>query len=218
MRSRSPTGQWLLRTGGNLGYGTAVNRGVAEFGGAGLPRSLATAVFETVSAANMAFGLCPLLSQGAMEAIAAHGSDAQKDRWLPRLSSGLAIGCFGLTEPDFGSHASGMRTRAEKKGGKWILNGTKRWITNGTVAEVAVVWARTDDGIRGFLVERGMPGFEARDIKGKFSLRGSITSELFLSDVEVPEEDYRAIRRAILDLPTMLADIAVGTHAAPIAD
>jgi glutaryl-CoA dehydrogenase len=124
-----------------------------------------------------------------MYPIHAFGSDAQKERWLPRLSSGRAIGCFGLTEPDFGSHASGLRTRAEKRGTGWILNGTKRWITNGTVSDVAVVWARTEDGIRGFLVERGMPGFEARDIKGKFSLRGSITSELFLSDVEVPDEN-----------------------------
>lgn len=124
-----------------------------------------------------------------MYPIHAYGSDAQKDRWLPALSSGRAIGCFGLTEPDFGSHASGMRTRAEKRGGKWLLNGTKRWITNGTVADVAIVWARTEDGIRGFLVEKGMRGFEARDIKGKFSLRASITSELFLHDVEVPEEN-----------------------------
>jgi len=124
-----------------------------------------------------------------MYPIHAYGSDAQKDRWLPALASGRAIGCFGLTEPDFGSHASGMRTRAERRGGAWVLNGTKRWITNGTVADVAIVWARTDDGIRGFLVEKGMRGFEARDIKGKFSLRASITSELFLHDVEVPEEN-----------------------------
>jgi len=123
-----------------------------------------------------------------MYPIHAYGSESQKDRWLPALASGRAIGCFGLTEPDFGSHASGMRTRAEKRGDTWVLNGTKRWITNGTVADVAVVWARTDDGIRGFLVERGTPGFEARDIKGKFSLRASVTSELFLSDVEVREE------------------------------
>ena len=124
-----------------------------------------------------------------MYPIHAYGSEAQKERWLPRLSSGRAIGCFGLTEPDFGSHASGMRTRAEQKGSRWVLNGTKRWITNGTVADVAIVWARAGDTIRGFLVERGMPGFEARDIKGKFSLRASITSELFLTDVEVPDEN-----------------------------
>jgi glutaryl-CoA dehydrogenase len=122
-----------------------------------------------------------------MYPIHSFGSDAQKDRWLPALQSGRAIGCFGLTEPDFGSHITAMRTKAERHGDTWVLNGTKRWITNGTLAEVAVIWASTDDGIRGFLVERGTPGFEARDIKGKFSLRASVTSELFLRDVEVPE-------------------------------
>jgi glutaryl-CoA dehydrogenase len=117
-----------------------------------------------------------------------YGSAAQKERWLPELAAGRAIGCFGLTEPDFGSHAGGMITRAVPKGDSWVLNGTKRWITNGTVADVALVWARTGEGIRGFLVETDRPGFEARDIKGKFSLRASITSELFLHDVEVSDE------------------------------
>ncbi len=124
-----------------------------------------------------------------MYPIHAFGSDAQKEGWLPALASGEAVGCFGLTEPDFGSHASGMRTRAERRGGGWVISGTKRWITNGTLARVAVIWARTEDGIRGFLVETDRPGFEARDMKGKFSLRASVTSELFLSDVEVPEEN-----------------------------
>jgi glutaryl-CoA dehydrogenase len=123
-----------------------------------------------------------------MYPIHAYGSDAQKDRWLPALQSGRAIGCFGLTEPDFGSHIAAMRTRAERRNGGWVLNGAKRWITNGTLADVAVVWARTDEGVRGFLVEKGARGFEARDIKGKFSLRASVTSELFLTDVEVPDE------------------------------
>jgi len=128
--------------------------------------------------------------QGAlvMYPIHAYGSDAQKERWLPALASGEAIGCFGLTEPDFGSHVSGMRAKAERRGGAWVLSGTKRWITNGTLADVALVWARTDEGVRGFLVEKGMPGYEARDIHGKLSLRASVTSELFLQDVEVPEE------------------------------
>ena len=124
-----------------------------------------------------------------MYAIYAHGSDAQKDRWLPEMAAGRAIGSFGLTEPDFGSNAGGMITRAVRRGDTWVLNGTKLWITNGSISDVAVVWARTEEGIRGFLVEKDRPGFEARDIKGKFSLRASITSELHLQDVELPEEN-----------------------------
>jgi len=115
------------------------------------------------------------------------GSEEQKQRWLPALAAGRSIGCFGLTEPDFGSHAGGMITKAVRHGEHWLLNGTKRWITNGSIADVAVVWARTEDGIRGFLVERGARGFSSTDIKGKFSLRASITSELALQDVAVPE-------------------------------
>ena len=122
-----------------------------------------------------------------MYPIYSYGSDEQKRRWLPELAAGRAIGCFGLTEPDFGSHAGGMITKAVRHGDGWLLNGTKRWITNGSVADVALVWARTEDGIRGFLVESDRNGFEARDMKGKFSLRASITSELFLQDVELPE-------------------------------
>ncbi len=127
--------------------------------------------------------------QGAlcMYPIYTYGSDEQKERWLPRMARGEAIGCFGLTEPDFGSNPQGMRTSAVRKGEVWVLSGTKRWITNGSLADVAVVWARTEDGIRGFLVEKGMDGFEAPDMKGKFSLRASVTSELYLQDVEVPE-------------------------------
>jgi len=132
------------------------------------------------SFASVQGGLC-------MYPIYSYGSDAQKERWLPHMAEGRVIGCFGLTEPDYGSNPGGMLTKAVRKGERWILNGTKRWITNGSVADLAIVWARTDDDIQGFLVERGMPGFEARDMKGKFSLRASITSELFLSDVEVPE-------------------------------
>ncbi len=121
--------------------------------------------------------------------IHAYGSEAQKDYWLPRMARGDAIGCFGLTEPDFGSNPAGMRTRAVREaGGKWRLNGAKMWITNGSVADVAVVWAKTDDGIRGFLVEKGTPGFSAPQMKGKWSLRASVTSELVLEDVVVDEE------------------------------
>ena len=115
------------------------------------------------------------------------GSEAQKQRWLPPLAAGRAIGCFGLTEPDFGSFVSGMTAKAVRRGDRWVLNGTKRWITNGSIADVAIVWARSEDGIRGFLVEKGTPGLVTSDIRGKFSLRGSITSELSLQDVEVPE-------------------------------
>jgi len=121
--------------------------------------------------------------------IHAYGSEEQKERWLPGMAKGERIGCFGLTEPDFGSYAQGMRTRGERSGGGWRLNGTKRWITNGSIADLSVIWAHCEEGVQGFVVEKGAPGFEARDIKGKFSLRGSVTSELFLQDVEVPEEN-----------------------------
>jgi glutaryl-CoA dehydrogenase len=114
------------------------------------------------------------------------GSEAQKERWLPAMARGEAVGCFGLTEPDFGSNPSGMRCHAEQVGDRWVLNGEKRWITSGGIADVAVVWARTEAGVRGFLVERGTPGFTTRDIEGKFSLRASVTSELIFQDCAVP--------------------------------
>ncbi|WUH98443.1 acyl-CoA dehydrogenase family protein [Spirillospora sp. NBC_00431] len=136
-------------------------------------------------------GLRSLVSvQGslAMYAIRAYGSDEQKDEWLPAMAAGERIGCFGLTEPDFGSNPAGMRTTARRDGGDWVLNGTKMWITNGAVADIAVVWARTDDGVRGFLVPAGTPGFGARDVAEKLSLRASVTSELVLEDVRLPAD------------------------------
>jgi glutaryl-CoA dehydrogenase len=127
-----------------------------------------------------------------MYPIHAFGSEEQKNRWLPKMARGEAIGCFGLTEPDFGSDPGGMRTRAVEKGGRYVLNGTKRWITNGTMADLAIVWAKTegDDSasIRGFIVEKGMKGFSAPEIRRKWSLRASVTSDLLLEDVEVPKE------------------------------
>jgi glutaryl-CoA dehydrogenase len=117
------------------------------------------------------------------------GSQEQKDRWVPALASGEAIGCFGLTEPDFGSNPGGMRTTARRDGDEWILDGAKQWITNGTLADVAVVWARTAEGIRGFLVEKGTPGYTATDQHGKFSLRASVTSELGFQGCRIPAEN-----------------------------
>ena len=122
----------------------------------------------------------------AMYAIHAFGSEEHKQEWLPRMAAGEAIGCFGLTEPDFGSNPSGMRTAAKRDGEDWILDGTKMWITNGTVADVAVVWARTDDGVRGFVVPTNTPGFTAREIHKKMSLRASVTAELILEGVRLP--------------------------------
>jgi glutaryl-CoA dehydrogenase len=126
----------------------------------------------------------------AMFSIWRWGSEEQKQRWLPGMHEGDLVGCFGLTEPDAGSDPGAMRTTAKRDGSDWILNGSKMWITNGTIADVATVWARTDDGqINGFLVEKGMPGFEAPEMKHKLSLRASVTSELVLKDVRVPEEN-----------------------------
>ena len=126
----------------------------------------------------------------AMYSIWKWGSEEQKQRWLPPMHTGEAIGCFGLTEPDAGSDPAAMRTHARRDGSDWILNGAKMWITNGTIADVATVWARTDDGdIRGFLVEQGTPGFSAPEIHKKLSLRASVTSELVLQDVRVPDEN-----------------------------
>jgi glutaryl-CoA dehydrogenase len=123
----------------------------------------------------------------AMYPIWRFGSEEQKRRWLPPMAAGEVIGCFGLTEPDFGSNPAGMRTSARRDGGDWVLNGTKMWITNGGIADVAVVWARTDDeGVRGFLVPAGTPGFSTRDIGRKLSLRASVTSELVLEDCRLP--------------------------------
>ncbi|QAT82898.1 acyl-CoA dehydrogenase, short-chain specific [Corallococcus coralloides] len=157
--------------------------------------------------------------------IHAFGSEEQKTRFLPGMAKGQLIGCFGLTEPDFGSNPGGMRARARKDGDSWVLNGTKAWITNGSIADVAVVWAKTDDGgpesVRGFLVEKGMPGFSAREIPGKFSLRASRTSELSFQDVRVPDRDVLpgvvGLRGPLSCLNNARAGIAFAVTGAAIA-
>lgn len=126
----------------------------------------------------------------AMYAIYSCGSEQQKNRYLPEMAKGKLLGCFGLTEPDHGSDPAGIETRARKDGGGWVLNGTKRWITNGSIADLAIVWAKVDEGITGFVVEKGTPGFSTNDIHGKFSMRASITSELVLEDVRLGDSHH----------------------------
>jgi glutaryl-CoA dehydrogenase len=159
--------------------------------------------YECAGLNNVSYGLiCQELERGdsglrsfvsvqgslCMYPIHAYGSEEQRQRWLPKMATGEVIGCFGLTEPDGGSDPGTMKTHAKKDGSDWIINGAKMWITNGGVAHLAVVWAMTEEGIRGFLVERGMPGFTTRDTLKKYSLRASITSELFFDSVRVPKE------------------------------
>ncbi|MGB6986016.1 MAG: acyl-CoA dehydrogenase family protein, partial [Candidatus Aquilonibacter sp.] len=180
-----------------------------------LPREIATELgklgllgmhldgYECPGASAVAYGLaCLELEAGdtgvrsfasvqgslAMFAIYHWGSEEQKHEWLPQMARGQKIGCFGLTEPDFGSNPAGMRTFARRDGNDWVLNGTKMWITNGSIADVAIVWANTDDGIRGFVVPTVTPGFSATNIHKKLSLRASITSELVLQDVRLPSD------------------------------
>ncbi|HEY1400606.1 MAG TPA: acyl-CoA dehydrogenase [Terriglobales bacterium] len=126
----------------------------------------------------------------AMYAIYSSGSEEQKQRYIPEMAKGKLIGCFGLTEPDHGSDPGGMETRARRDGDGWVLNGTKRWITNGSIADLAIVWAKVDEGITGFIVEKGTPGFTTSDIHGKFSMRASITSELVFEDVRLGKNNH----------------------------
>jgi glutaryl-CoA dehydrogenase len=124
-----------------------------------------------------------------MYPIFTYGSEEQKKKWLPSLAKGESIGCFGLTEPQGGSDPTNMKTHAKKEGNDWILNGSKMWITNGSIADVCVVWAMTDEGVKGFLVEKDMPGFDAQEIHNKFSLRASITAALFFDNVRIPNSN-----------------------------
>jgi len=160
--------------------------------------------YDLAGLSSVAYGLiCQELERGdsglrsfasvqnslVMHPILMWGTEEQRDHWIPKLGSGESIGCFGLTEPDFGSNPGAMRTRAIRDGDGWVLNGEKAWITNGSIADVAVVWARTEEGIRGFLVEKDTPGFSTPDHKGKYSLRVSVTSQLVFEDCWLPAEN-----------------------------
>ncbi|WNI14899.1 acyl-CoA dehydrogenase family protein [Actinacidiphila sp. ITFR-21] len=185
-RGELPPVRELARELGDLGALGMTLTGYGCAGAGAVPYGLACLELEAADS-----GIRSLVSvQGslAMYAIHRYGSDGQKERWLPPMAAGEVIGCFGLTEPDHGSDPAGMTTRARRDGSDWVLDGRKTWITNGSVAGVAVVWAQTGDGVRGFLVPAGTPGFSAPEIRHKWSLRASVTSELVLDGVRLPAD------------------------------
>lgn len=162
--------------------------------------------------------------QGAlvMYPIYTFGSEEQKEKWLPSLAKGEVVGCFGLTEPDYGSNPAGMTTKAIRKNGGWTISGSKMWITNGNIADIAIIWAKDEEGqIRGFLVETDRPGFQAKEIQGKFSMRASITSQLFLDNVWIPEENLlpkaKGLKCALMCLNQARYGIAWGVIGAMMA-
>lgn len=172
---------------GELGF---LGSSIPEYGGAGMsPISYGLIAHELERGDSGFRSFASVQSSLVIYPIYTFGTQSQKEKYLPELISGEKIGCFGLTEPDFGSNPSGMKTNAKKVGKKWILNGTKMWITNGSIADVAIVWAKSTKGIRGFIVEKGMEGFSAPLMKHKMSLRASVTSELIFDNVEIPEEN-----------------------------
>jgi glutaryl-CoA dehydrogenase len=163
---------------------------------------------------------CSVQTSLVMGTILLFGSEAQKSAWIPRLGRGEAIGCFGLTEADAGSNPGAMLTTAKRTQGGWVLNGSKRWITNGTLAEVAIVWAKTDDGVRGFLVNAKTPGYSARVMHGKLSMRASDTAELFFEDCALPEDALlpasSGLKSALMALTQARFGIAWGAIGAAI--
>jgi len=173
---------------GELGFFGASLKGYGCAGMSNVEYGLVTQELERGDSGLRSF--VSVQSALVMYPIHAYGSEAQKEKWLPKLQKGEALGCFGLTEPQFGSNPGGMLTRAVRKGDRYVLNGEKMWITSGSIADVAVIWAKTeDDVIHGFLVEKGTPGFKAWDVHGKYSLRASVTSGLAMTDCEVPAEN-----------------------------
>ncbi len=177
----------LVKQLGELGF---LGSTLSEYGGAGLSNVAYGLINQELERGDSGLrSFVSVQSSLVIYPIYTFGSKEQREKYLPKLINGDLIGCFGLTEPDFGSNPGGMKTNAVKKGDKWILNGSKMWITNASIADIAIVWAKTEDGIQGFIVEKGMKGFSAPEIKHKLSLRASITGELIFEDVEVPEEN-----------------------------
>ncbi len=169
-----------------------------EYGGAGMSYFIYGLAMQELERGDSGLrSMASVQNSLVMFPIYKYGSEAQKKHWLPLLASGEKIGCYGLTEPDHGSDPGGMETKAEKIDGGWRLNGSKMWITNGTIADVAVVWAKTQQGIRGFIVEKGTPGFTANKVKGKFSLRASDTAELVFDNCEIPEENMLPLAQGL---------------------
>ncbi len=209
----------LVREMGELGFFGA---SMTEYGCAGLSHTASGLIMQELERGDSGVrSFASVQSSLVMYPIFTFGSEAQKKSWLPRLRSGEAIGCFGLTEADHGSDPGGMETRARRVEGGWLLNGSKMWITNGTIADVAVVWAKTEEGIRGFLVEKGTPGYTAPEIRNKFSLRASVTSELVFQDCLIPHENIlpetSGIKNALQCLNQARYGIAWGAIGAAMA-
>ncbi len=204
---------------GQLGF---LGANLEGYGGAGVDELAYGLVMQELERGDSGLrSFVSVQSALVMWPIYTYGSEEQKQKWLPKLASGEAVGCFGLTEPEFGSNPGGLRTKAERDGNDYVLNGVKSWITNGTLADVALVWARSAEGIRGFLVERGTPGFGQAKIEHKLSLRASDTGDLSLNNVRIPAENLlpeaQGLRAALMCLDQARYSIAWGAVGAALA-